>query len=562
MSDRLRILTLGLAFIIAAPALASETPESSTAPAYGFAGNFLIARAAEVRGDWQKAGLAFSNVSARDPYSPEFIHRQSVLLLNQGRFDEALALAGRMQGGGAGTHLANLLVFAGAARANDREAARLAYKDISDDGLGQYLKPFFAAWLADSYKDAAEALRPISDMPSLEGMVKLHTALLAARYNDITEARQSFARIIAASPTYRTVALAASFYAGHEMTDRRNALLEAGLAAGVEPSLIANLRKNADSADGVGTLSEGVAETLFGLASLLQMEGANDVALPYLRIAAALRPNFSIANLMIGDLLLRLGRYEEARSAYAGEETARDIGAMATLRLSALETSIDGPLQARTRLEGLVSSSPEWVEAWAQLGDTAFIAGDLTAAASHLSKAIELSSSNAKDLKARLLFSRAVVYHRMQDNTRAEADLEASLELVPDNAERLNYLGYMLADRGVRLELAEQLISKAIALEPNSANIIDSLGWVKLRAGNAEEAVRLLELAAEMTPYNPVINDHLGDAYWAAGREREARFQWERSIAYRADAGSSMTSVEDLRLKIERGIAHRQTAER
>lgn len=574
MRDGLRILTLGFAFIsallvaapIPTPVSASELPDNLPDnlrnPWPGFAGNFLIARAAEARGDWRVSSDAFADVAARDPYSPEFLHRQSVLLLNQGRFDDALGLAAKMDTTGSGTHLAHLLVFAGAARSNDVAAARLAFRNISDDGLGQYIKPFFAAWLADSLKDAEEALRPVSDMPSLAVMVKLHTALLAARHNDVSKGRQGFARIVADSPSYRTVALAAAFYASHDMTDRRNALLQAGLDAGVEPSLIASLRARHDGADSVIDLSDGISETLFGLASLLQKEGANDVALPYLRIASALRPDFSLVNLMIGDLLLRLGRYADARAVYTAEDKSIDIGPMAVLRLASLETRLDGPVTARTRLEALVDHAPEWVEAWAQLGDTALAAGDLTSAISHLTKAIELSERGSKELKARLLFSRGVVYHRMKDNARAEADLEASLILVPENAERLNYLGYMLADRGVRLPEAEILISRAITLTPGDANIIDSLGWVKFRSGNVAEAVRLLELAAETTPYNPVVNDHLGDAYWAAGRAREARFQWQRAIAYRANEDTSLTSVEDLRLKIERGIALRQTAGR
>ena len=32
-----------------------------------------------------------------------------------------------------------------------------------------------------------------------------------------------------------------------------------------------------------------------------------------------------------------------------------------------------------------------------------------------------------------------------------------------------------------------------------------------------------------MRPEDPVINDHLGDAYWRVGRQLEARFQWSHS---------------------------------
>ena len=56
---------------------------------------------------------------------------------------------------------------------------------------------------------------------------------------------------------------------------------------------------------------------------------------------------------------------------------------------------------------------------------------------------------------------------------------------------------------------------------------MDSLGWVLYKLNRHDEAVGHLEKATELMPVDPIINDHLGDAYWA-GRKREARFQWRR----------------------------------
>lgn len=562
MRIRLSALIVCLAVSAATPTLAADTPDPLTTPWPGFAGSFLVAHSAEMHGDWQQAEASFADVAARDPYNLEFLHRQTVLLLNQGRFDEALKLARLIGNQSEGTHLARLLIFADAADHNDTAAARAMLSQMSDDGLGQYIKPFFTAWLADNFTDAQKALRPVAAMPSLAGMAQLHTALLAARFGDINAARQAFSRVIAGSPSYRAVALAASFYAENNMPERREALLKAALDAGVEASLVDRLRARG-SGDRVDDLRTGIAETIFGLAGLLQTEGASDIALPYLRIVTSLRPDLGLANLMAGDLMLRLGKYDEARALYKMEAEAQDVGPLATLRLAALEIELDGPISARTRLEALVKTAPDWSEAWAHLGDAAGAAGDLSAALANYNRAIDLAGATAgNDSRARLLFSRGMINHRLRDNAAAERDLESSIKLVSDNAERLNYLGYMWADRGVRLTEAEVMVSRAMALEPNNPNIIDSLGWIKFRAGNMAEAVRLLELASELMPYNSVVNDHLGDAYWATGRLTEARFQWRRAISYRDTGDTTLTSVEDLRLKLERGIALRLTAER
>ncbi|HEX9881378.1 MAG TPA: hypothetical protein VGA65_02615, partial [Hyphomicrobium sp.] len=50
------------------------------------------------------------------------------------------------------------------------------------------------------------------------------------------------------------------------------------------------------------------------------------------------------------------------------------------------------------------------------------------------------------------------------------------------------------------------------------------------KLGNFKESVRFLERAVELKPEDPVLNDHLGDALWRVGREREAQFQWDQAL--------------------------------
>ena len=95
----------------------------------------------------------------------------------------------------------------------------------------------------------------------------------------------------------------------------------------------------------------------------------------------------------------------------------------------------------------------------------------------------------------------------------------------------LNYLGYSWADQGINLPRARQMIERAAELRPNDGAIADSMGWVELREGHIDAAIAALERAAELMPEDPTINGHLGDAYWQAGRKREAEFQWRRALA-------------------------------
>jgi Flp pilus assembly protein TadD len=94
----------------------------------------------------------------------------------------------------------------------------------------------------------------------------------------------------------------------------------------------------------------------------------------------------------------------------------------------------------------------------------------------------------------------------------------------------LNYLGYSLIDRGERLKEAMAMVEKAVASNPRSGAMIDSLGWAYYRLGDYKKAVEKLEQAVEFDAGDPDINNHLGDAYWKAGRRDEAQFQWRRVL--------------------------------
>jgi tetratricopeptide (TPR) repeat protein len=112
---------------------------------------------------------------------------------------------------------------------------------------------------------------------------------------------------------------------------------------------------------------------------------------------------------------------------------------------------------------------------------------------------------------------------------QSEAAFRKVLELDPKNAGALNYLGYMLADRNVRLEEAYDLIKRAVDLEPENGAYLDSLGWVYYRQGKLDDARGLLERALDRMQ-DPTVHDHLGDVYLKLGKTKEAIAQWQASI--------------------------------
>ncbi len=108
--------------------------------------------------------------------------------------------------------------------------------------------------------------------------------------------------------------------------------------------------------------------------------------------------------------------------------------------------------------------------------------------------------------------------------------MQKVLELDEQNADALNYIGYSYADRGIKLDEAEDLVRKAMELKPNDGYITDSLGWIYFKKGMIKEAIRELKKAVTLAPDDALITEHLGDVYLEAGKEDKAKIQYERAL--------------------------------
>jgi len=112
----------------------------------------------------------------------------------------------------------------------------------------------------------------------------------------------------------------------------------------------------------------------------------------------------------------------------------------------------------------------------------------------------------------------------------AEKIFQKLLEGRPNDSAAQNYLGYMWADRGVRLEEARALLEKAVAREPRNGAYLDSLGWVYFRLGRLEAAASYLSAAKQREPDDPTIEEHLGDLSERRGQVEKAIVHWERAL--------------------------------
>jgi tetratricopeptide (TPR) repeat protein len=182
----------------------------------------------------------------------------------------------------------------------------------------------------------------------------------------------------------------------------------------------------------------------------------------------------------------------------------------------------------------------------------------------NLDKASALPAHGDDDSRY-VLFLRGALEERQKHYDAAEEQFRKILAIDPNNSMTLNYLGYMLADRGVKLDDALAMLQKAVQLDPQNYAYLDSLGWVYFKLGQYPLAEENLRKASERVSTDPTVHDHLGQLYEKTGRLRLAVAQWDQSLAQYArtvpadvdqgDVSKVQKKLESAKVKLARESA-------
>jgi tetratricopeptide (TPR) repeat protein len=158
---------------------------------------------------------------------------------------------------------------------------------------------------------------------------------------------------------------------------------------------------------------------------------------------------------------------------------------------------------------------------------------DFTNALQHFTMAELLGeNSNTNRLTDAFYFHLAAAYERTGDYAQAEKYFQASLKLAPDSPETLNYLGYMWAEHGMKLDQARDYITKALKQDPKNAAYLDSMAWVLYQLHQPKPALDYALKALQNTEQeDATLYDHIGDIYNALGQKDKARQAWNKSVS-------------------------------
>lgn len=188
--------------------------------------------------------------------------------------------------------------------------------------------------------------------------------------------------------------------------------------------------------------------------------------------------------------------------------------------------------QAVADVRSMLKNGPEDRDVYVRLGIIYTRAKRWSDAAQSLDKAEQLSTK--ADDKAYVSFLRGDFYQRQKMYDQADGEFRKVLAVTPPTdpqaAATLNYLGYMNADRGVKLDESLSFIKQALTLEPNNGAYLDSLGWAYFKLGKYDQAEENLNKAAVHMGSDPTVQEHLGDLYQKTGRLKLAAVHWDRAV--------------------------------
>jgi tetratricopeptide (TPR) repeat protein len=517
---------------------ASAAPAPASAPAIGEArpmatasGAYLAGRFATSESDTAAAADWLLEALRLAPDEPEVINRAFLATVLDGR-PEAVRVARRMPD----SEVAALLLAGADAMAGRWERAETRLRGMARQGAGQVLQPLLLAWAqaGRGNTDAALAtLKPTVEGSRLSGIAALHAAIIADLGNRPKEADRLIRVALANTPevNLRLVQIAAGIL-GRAGKEAEAMKLVESISTGTDDLAMLgtpSVRRRILQERAVTSAVEGMAEAELALAAALRGQGGPELALLLARLSLRLRPDFAPAMLVAAEALA--GEKHATAALAVLREVPQDdpLLPLVMLRRATLLDQLDRPEEAMATLASLAQARPESPQPAARLGD-------LLRARQRYPEAVEAydtAITRAGELGPGgwpLLYARGIALERSGQWPRAEADFKRALGLVPEQPYVLNYLGYTWVERGENLTEAREMLERAAALRPQDGNIADSLGWALFKLGDLPGATKWLEKAVELESRNSTINDHLGDVYWATGRQIEAVYQWQRAL--------------------------------
>ena len=310
---------------------------------------------------------------------------------------------------------------------------------------------------------------------------------------------------------------------------------------------IKNISSNLEILNPVLTQKDGLAEAFYNISSWYYQKDLYKFSIFFGKLSLRLRKDFNAMRLLLASSF-ELIDLENNADEIVSQVNTKNPYYMKFLKLRvSLNDEIKMKNKIKPLLEELIKNHPKnW--------ELKILLADIYRTEKNYDGSINLYSQIIEDVldenKWSIFYSRGIAYERLNKWEKAEEDLKMAMTLQPNDPYVINYLAYSWLDRKMNIDLALNLLEKAVELEPSDGYILDSLGWAHYLSNSYEKSVYFLEKAVSFLPNDPTLNDHLGDAYWKSGRYDEAQSQWKRVLIIDPE----FKNKDDVKKKIELGI--------
>ena len=526
-------------------------------------GGYLAGRHALSTKDFDAASTYLSRAIEDDIENPELLNGLISVQVSLGDIGAAKISSDNLDLLGVQTQLSNMVKIAIQLRNRDFDNAKQQIEN--EQGINPLLDKIVTGWaFADqgNFEDAETIFDEIGKGSSLAQFSQMQKASMLAAYGRYESALNTIENLeknsnrISIDARALKVQLLLKLDNKEEATEYFSKIFGDGVN-----SVAANLRMqvedhpNAYSIEESLSLEAGIAYAFYAIADILKDDADPNTALLYVRLAQYLNENSQKAILLAADLLEQMGQYDLAVAEYAKISPSSSYFLSSELgRVGALR---DGG-KTEAALEVLYYLSREFSDIGIvhnSLGDFLRREERYSEAKIAYDRAVDIYREN-NNVSWVVLYARGITHERLQEWDKAESDFRNALIINPDQANVLNYLGYSLIDRGEKLDEAMTMIEKAVSLQPESGYIVDSLAWGLFKLGQYETAIPHMEKAAELMPVDPIVTDHLGDLYWAVGRQLEAKFQWRRALSFDPELKDATRIREKLRIGLDRVLVN------
>jgi predicted Zn-dependent protease len=504
---------------------------------------FWAAQRAELTGQSDAALKSYNRLLGKLPQSAVAVDRLFDVAIANGDFPSALKAARAQQLANSGGAAMPLIFFVDAWRRGDWAAAEQAVRWTEERNVFGFVIPILDAWVAVAKgKPGTISNAALRDSGLLYYYSYDQLIFLDLANNNIDGAKRRLSSFPGFGDDYaRHMAMSASEYLGrNKEADYANSLLQH----------IGTERNTLLGKPGAFPAEQGVAALFSRLSEQLDEQNIRDQSLYFARLAHWIAPDSAFGRMTLSERLATRGMTAQAIALLNGVAETRPqwswaLGNKARILLEegknqeALQL-IQSARAARPAAIDLALLEAQQLEAKKDMAGAAALYRKLVADAD------AAGAKNGRALTFRLLLAQAL--SAQGDWIGSKAALEQALSLNGDNAQVLNSLGYGLLERREEMKRGLELVSKAHKLAPQSPAITDSLGWGHYLNKDYDAAIPMLEKAVEGAINDVTINEHLGDAYWQAGRAIDARYAWKSALLQAADA-----QAERIAAKIDLG---------